>query len=294
MKKIKSIIFKKGLEQIENLNLLSFFTEKKFDDNVLHSKDINYPKISIIMPSYNQEEFIERSILSVLNQNYPNLEFIIMDGGSTDNSVQIIKKYEKHIDFWISEKDNGQSDALNKGIAKATGDLLGWMNSDDTYLPNALLTVGELYKKEKNEVIFGNTIAINEQDELIDVTYSFPFSYNHMVSEGFVAVTQSIFWTRNLHSKIPGFDVDLFTNMDLDFYLQLGEAYDIKKWTYVNEFFGAFRRQRNQKTSERFREVMLKDLLYVEKKHNIKYLEKNLKKYIYKLKRYYHYLSLSR
>ena len=93
----------------------------------------SYPKISIVTPSYNHGQYIEQTILSVINQNYPNLEYIIIDGGSTDNTVDIIKKYEEKITYWISEKDNGQSHALNKGIAKCTGDIFNWINSDDYF-----------------------------------------------------------------------------------------------------------------------------------------------------------------
>ena len=94
-------------------------------------------KISIIVPSYNQRNFIEKSILSILNQNYSNLELIVIDGGSTDGTLDVIKKYEKYISFWMSEPDEGQSDALNKGFSRATGDVFGWLNSDDLYMPNA-------------------------------------------------------------------------------------------------------------------------------------------------------------
>ncbi len=104
------------------------------------------PKISIITPSFNQGRYIEQTILSVLNQNYPNLEYIIIDGGSTDETVDIIKKYASKITYWVSEKDTGQTDALNKGFAKCTGEIVNWINSDDYYEPGALLAIGNLFK----------------------------------------------------------------------------------------------------------------------------------------------------
>jgi glycosyltransferase involved in cell wall biosynthesis len=102
-------------------------------------------KFSIVTPSYNQGQYLEKAILSVIEQDYPNLEYIIIDGGSTDNSLEIIKKYEKHLAYWVSEKDRGQSHAINKGFERASGDLFGWLNSDDYFAPDALKTVAEVY-----------------------------------------------------------------------------------------------------------------------------------------------------
>jgi glycosyltransferase involved in cell wall biosynthesis len=93
------------------------------------------PKISIITPSFNQAQFLDATVQSILSQNYPNLEYIIIDGGSTDGSLEIIKKYEKHLHFWCSEPDAGQYDAINKGFAHSTGEIMAWLNSDDMYCP---------------------------------------------------------------------------------------------------------------------------------------------------------------
>ncbi|RYE26288.1 MAG: glycosyltransferase [Sphingobacteriales bacterium] len=113
------------------------------------------PKISIITPSYNQGHFIEQTITSILDQGYPNLEYIIMDGGSKDNTVEVIKKYEKHINYWVSERDKGQSDAINKGFRMATGEVINWLNSDDYYEKGALHKVGEAFSDPKVNVFMG-------------------------------------------------------------------------------------------------------------------------------------------
>ena len=107
----------------------------------------NYPKISIITPSYNQGQYIEQTIRSIIEQNYPNIEYIIIDGGSTDNTVEIIKKYEKHLTYWVSEKDKGQSHAINKGLEHCTGEIFNWINSDDFLEPNSLFEIAEQFNK---------------------------------------------------------------------------------------------------------------------------------------------------
>ena len=104
-----------------------------------------WPKISIVTPSFNQGQYIEQTIRSVLDQNYPNLEYIIIDGGSTDETVEIIKKYEQHLAYWISESDKGQTDAINKGFAKCTGEIFNWINSDDYYEPGVFYKLAQLF-----------------------------------------------------------------------------------------------------------------------------------------------------
>jgi glycosyltransferase involved in cell wall biosynthesis len=124
-----------------------------------------YPKISVITPSFNQAQFIEQTILSVIGQTYPNLEYIIMDGGSTDGTVEIIKRYQKHLAHWESKPDNGQAAAINKGSSLATGDILCWLNSDDMYLPGALFEAANHLRDFSAPVLlFGNCLHFREND----------------------------------------------------------------------------------------------------------------------------------
>lgn len=123
---------------------------------------MTYPKISIVTPTYNQGQYIEETIQSVLNQNYPNLEYIIIDGGSTDGTVEIIKKYEKHLKYWVSEPDKGQANAINKGLKHCTGEIFNWLNSDDYLAPGALYAIAEAFKGDGIDAVAGRTIYFDE------------------------------------------------------------------------------------------------------------------------------------
>ncbi|MBC8509843.1 MAG: glycosyltransferase [Anaerolineales bacterium] len=118
----------------------------------------NLPRISVITPSFNQAQYIDETIQSVIWQDYPCIEYIIIDGGSTDGSVEIIRKYEQHLSYWVSEPDRGQSHAINKGIARCTGELVTWLNADDVYLPGALHAVGEAYLECPGSLVAGPVI----------------------------------------------------------------------------------------------------------------------------------------
>ena len=126
---------------------------------------MHFPKISIVTPSFNQGQYIEQTILSVINQQYPNLEYIIIDGGSTDHTVEIIKKYEKYLSYWVSEEDAGQTDAINKGFAKCTGDVFNWINSDDYYEPGVFQKIAEIFNSDENiEVVCGKEWGFNNEN----------------------------------------------------------------------------------------------------------------------------------
>jgi glycosyltransferase involved in cell wall biosynthesis len=116
------------------------------------------PKITVITPSYNQGQFIEETIRSVLDQNYPSLEYIVMDGGSTDVTVDILKKYDHALTYWVSEKDRGQAHAINKAFERATGELIVWINSDDLLLPGSLATYAAAYERDPGKVIVGDVV----------------------------------------------------------------------------------------------------------------------------------------
>jgi len=224
----------------------------KLSNNVVTKKDNNYPKISIVMPSYNQVQFIEKSILSILNQDYSNTELIIIDGGSDDGTLDIIKKYEDKVTLWISEKDQGQSDALNKGFKHCTGEIYGWLNSDDIYLPNAFINAVSVFKKNANKgIIFGDWLSINSQDNIIDHNHAFDFNLNHFKYEGFHLNAQSMFWSSSVHNRFSGFQINLHNTMDYQMILEFGINEGEQSFIRMPQVIGAFRRYDGQKTAER-------------------------------------------
>lgn len=207
-----------------------------------------WPRITVVTPSYNQGKFLEETILSVINQNYPNLEYFIIDGGSTDNSLEIIKKYENNIAYWVSEPDKGQSDALNKGFNIATGDFVTWVNSDDILLPGTLSTVGKIVKeKPKLKWITGNIIFIDREDRIIRCS-RLP-KYNRLLAKmGFLVVGgPATFIHRSLYQSVEGFRVDLSYNMDTDLWWQF-ESKGVHFYR-IPKYLMAFRMHEASKTS---------------------------------------------
>lgn len=206
-----------------------------------------FPRITVITPSYNQAEFLERTIRSVLDQNYPNLEYIVIDGGSTDGSVDIIRRYEDRIHYWISEPDSGQSNAINKGLKMATGDWLCWQNSDDIYYPGAFQDLVITASRQPTvDLIIGNINLIDRYDHVLrDVHYVKP-TYGALLAEGMVLTNQAAFWRSGVHREIGWLDESLHFSFDYEWFLRLTHQ---RKGFSVNKTWGGYRLHDATKTS---------------------------------------------
>ena len=192
---------------------------------------IKYPRISIITPSYNQGHFIEETIRSVLLQGYPNLEYIIIDGGSTDNTVEIIRKYEPWITYWVSEGDRGQTHAINKGLARATGEILAYLNSDDYYLPGTLFRIAEHFNQHpETDLLHGRCCYVNEQGEKMGEQFGNISTFAEIIDIWGVwwqkqqFVQPEVFWSRRITDKVGTFNETLNYVMDYDYWCRILQA----------------------------------------------------------------------
>jgi glycosyltransferase involved in cell wall biosynthesis len=201
----------------------------------------------VIVPSFQQARFLERTIRSILNQNYPATEILVIDGGSTDGSVEILREYGRHLAYWCSEPDAGQADALNKGLARATGEIVGWQNSDDVYLPGAFAAAAAAFRKDPSlDLLHGNILVIDDRDQPLEEWRYVPLHPKALAYQWNVLSNQSVFWRRG-SPLIGRFDPSFHFCMDYDFFERAVSAG--ARTRFLPSFLGAVRMHPESKTS---------------------------------------------
>ena len=211
--------------------------------------------ITIVTPSYNQAAFLEQTIDSVLSQGYSNVEYIIIDGGSTDGSVEIIRRYEKHLAYWVSEPDRGQTHAINKGMQRATGEIRAYLNSDDYYLPATFAAVADyLHSRPDVDLVHGRCRVVDVQGKTIGQRFGSITRYDEILDLWDVwwnqmnFVQPEVFWTRRIAMNVGPFREDLFLVMDYEYWLRILRVGG-KVGTLDSEL-ACFRMQPNQKSTQ--------------------------------------------
>lgn len=181
------------------------------------------PRITVVTPSLNQGAYLEQTITSVLEQQYPNLEYMVLDGGSTDNSVEIIRKHEARLTYWVSERDAGQAAAIAHGFARSTGEVLAWLNSDDQYLPGTLATVGRHFAEHPDAgLVYGDYVLLFP-DGRRKVKKKIAFDFEICLYSYLMIPQPSAFWRRSCYQATGGLDVSLRYAMDYDLFLRMGQ-----------------------------------------------------------------------
>jgi glycosyltransferase involved in cell wall biosynthesis len=184
------------------------------------------PRISVVVPSFNQAKYLELTLCSILDQNYPGLELIVIDGGSKDESPEIIRKYEQHMKFWCSEPDGGHPEGLIKGFSHATGEILCFLNSDDLFEPGALREVGEYFHKHPDvDVVYGDALwidadgkSLRRQKEIPFNRFIWMYTYNYIPG-------MSTFWRRTIYDRVGGITVTYRLSFDADLWIRFSDAH---------------------------------------------------------------------
>jgi glycosyltransferase involved in cell wall biosynthesis len=205
-------------------------------------------RFSVVVPSFNQGRFLEQTIRSVVEQGPFDVELIVRDGGSSDDTVSILGRYDKRIASWESKPDGGQTAALNAGMRAVTGAYVGWLNSDDYYLPGALAAAQERFSRpDQPDVVFGYSVTVDEHGKVLRENRHSDFSVRSLAVLGMDVNQQAMFWRRELCDRVFPLDESLRFCMDLEFLVKLAEAG--AKFALIPQFLGAFRLHGDSKTS---------------------------------------------
>jgi glycosyltransferase involved in cell wall biosynthesis len=217
-----------------------------------------WPRISVVTPSFNQVQYVEETVRSVLLQGYPNLEYIVLDGGSTDGSLEIIRRYEPWLAALVSEPDRGQTDAINKGWRRATGEILAWINTDDVYCPDALARAGEAFGALPGAgMVYGSALVVDEAGRPLRTWEAHPFDFRRMLVEGSIVPQSSAFFAAAAIQAVGDLDEQWDAIMDYEFCLRVGLRFPAR---CIPEVLTRFRDHPGSKTRRRF-DVMARELI---------------------------------
>jgi glycosyltransferase involved in cell wall biosynthesis len=240
--------------------------------------EIIWPKISIVTPNYNYGQFLEETIRSVLMQKYPNLEYIIIDDGSTDNSSEIIMRYEPWLAYWKTGPNRGQTQVLNEGMHRATGEIMTWLNSDDLLRKGSLMAIGDFFRKRKeSQVVFGDCMEINETSQPRGFFHGRPFTRAELIRRwdkvyhDFWIIQPSVFFKRSLLDEFGYLNEGNQSCMDYEFWLKINSKYTFQ---YLNCTLSATRNHDSSR-SVKFRSQQFQDSIAVSRK----YWHENILKY---------------
>ena len=223
----------------------------------------NLPLVSIVTPSYNQGRFLRRTIDSVLSQDYPRVEYFVIDGGSTDESVDILRSYGDRF-FWLAERDRGQTDAINKGLRQSRGDVVAYLNSDDVLLPGAITSAVERLRAHPEwDLVYGNAYHIDEADVVLGEYPTAPFSFDRLLQDCCIC-QPAAFWRRGLLDRVGLFDDSLHYAMDYEYWMRLDRAGAIL--VQVPDFLACTRVHERTKTLSARAEVY-REILAVSRRH---------------------------
>lgn len=207
-----------------------------------------WPRISVITPSFNQGAFLEETIRSVLLQGYPDLEYVVIDGGSNDDSVSIIRKYERWIAHWVSERDHGQADAIQKGLNRVSGSISAYLNSDDLYMQGAIQRVADRFASRADlDVVYGNLYRIDSSDKVIEEHRNTPFMRWGYLYGGFFLHQPCTFWRTEVVRSVGGFNPEFRFDMDNDLFVRI--AMTNARFAFERAFLAGFRVHETSKTS---------------------------------------------
>jgi glycosyltransferase involved in cell wall biosynthesis len=200
----------------------------------------------VVTPSFNQAKFLERTILSVLNQDYPRVEYIIVDGGSTDGSRAIMEKYAPRIAWWVSEPDAGQTDAINRGFAHAHGDILAWLNSDDTWLPGTVSSAVDAFSSDPElGLVYGAANYVGADDRIIGQFPAAQTNYRRL-RQGYVHIPQqAAFFRADMWRQVGPLDPSIYFAMDFDLWLRIAQRAPVQ---FIPETWANFRLHDEAKT----------------------------------------------